>query len=107
MTEEEDVKRKAVESFLSGRKNPGSEETWVQPRTSPTKDELRKMEGLAAPVSTKDLKIRGRKKGTKTPRQTIRIDEALWISFQKACRRKESKSASEVVREFIQRYTAK
>ncbi len=100
------LRRKALENFLSGRKNPGSEQNnWAIPREKLTEEDKKVFESLAAPITSKDLKIRGRKKGIKTPRQTFRIDEALWRQFQKACRRKANKSASQVLREFIYRYT--
>jgi len=104
LTEGKEAKRKAVEIFISGKKNPGKEEPWEEPRKPLSKEERDKMESLVAPTSTKGLKVRGRKIGKVTPRQTFRCDESLWRSFQKATRKKESKSASEILRRFIYSY---
>lgn len=106
MSEEEKRKeaaRKALDIYLSGKQTSGRGTEIDQKELS--KEEKDILLELTAPVSTKDLKVRGRQKGVKTPRQTFRIDESLWRSFQKKCRSKESKSASQVLREFISRYT--
>jgi len=104
MTDKDKIRKKALETFLSGRKNPGAKNTWEQPRDVVSEEEKEEMEALQAPISTKDLKIRGRKKGKVTPRQTIRIDEALWRQFLKKARSKEGKSGSEIIRRFIYKY---
>lgn len=96
------ARRKAIEAFLSGKQVSGR--GTEQEKRKLTKEEIEEMESLVSPVSTKELRIRGRKKGKVTPRQTFRIDEALWRQFVKATRKKESKSASEVLRRFIYRY---
>ena len=99
---EEKIRRKALEVYLSGkqRSGRGTEEG----RKVLSKEDKEMFDSLTTPTSTKDLKIRGRKKGTKTPRQTFRCDEVLWRQFQKSCRSKESKSASEILRRFLYRY---
>lgn len=98
-----EARRKALEIFLSGKQRSGR---GTEEETKELSEEDKKMlEGLTAPTSTKDLKVRGRKKGIITPRQTFRVDEVLWRQFKAACRRKAGKSASEVLREFIYRYT--
>jgi len=99
LDKDKEAKRKALETYLSGKQVSGRGTEVDQKELSEEELELLKL-----PVSTKDLKIRGRKKGTRTPRQTIRIDESLWKAFQVAARRKESKSASEVIRRFIRNY---
>jgi len=104
MTDEKEIeaRRKALEVFLSGKQTSGRGTEQEQKELSEAdKKEMETMDGQ----TTKDLKIRGRRRGTTTPRQTFRIDEALWKQFQAAARRKESKSGSEVLREFIYRYT--
>jgi len=106
MQEKKKARRKALETYLSGQKNPGSEgETWEEPRKGLRKKDREGIEALEVPTSTKGLKVRRRKKGVRTPRQTFRCDESLWRQFQKVCRRKESKSASEILRRFIYNYT--
>lgn len=98
----EQLRRKAVEIFLSGRQISGRGTEEGQKQLS--EKEMGELESLVTPVSTKELRIRGRKKGKVTPRQTFRIDEALWKQFIKATRKKEGRSASEVLREFIYKY---
>lgn len=100
--EKKETHRKAVETFLSGKQISGKDTEKGMKTLS--KEEIIKMEVLALPISTKDLKIRGRKKGIKTPRQTFRCDESLWRRFQASTRKRESKSASEVLRRLIQNY---
>jgi len=98
MNEENEMKRKALEVFLSGRQISGRGTEEGQIKLSKEDKEL-----LQSP-SVKDIKVRGKKRGKITPRQTFRIDESLWRRFQKKTRSKESKSASQVLREFIERY---
>jgi len=104
MDEKKKTRRKALETFLSGKQTSGK--GTEKGRDTPAKEEVKKMkeEALAAPTAPKGLKIRGRKKGVRTPRQTFRIDETIWKRFQAATRKKESLSASEVLRRFIHRY---
>lgn len=100
MDKDQETRDKALKRYLSGKQISGRGTEIDQSELS--EEEIESLKGL--PTSTKDMKIRGRKKGTVTPRQTIRIDESLWKAFQAACRRKEGKSASEIVRRFIQGY---
>jgi len=98
MKDQKEATLKALESYLSGKQESGRGTEVGQKELSKEDIEMLKA------ASTKDIKIKGRKKGKITPRQTVRIDEAMWKNFQAATRRKESKSASEVLREFIMRY---
>lgn len=102
MNKEKRIRRKALETFLSGRQISGAGTEENQKALS--EKEKKEIESLIIPIGTKDLRIRGRKKGIKTPRQTFRCDESLWKQFIAACRKKESKSASEILRRFISRY---
>lgn len=105
MGEKEEARRKALDVFLSGRQTSGR--GTEEGKKTLTKEEQDKLEALKAPTSTKDLKVRGRKKGIKTPRQTFRCDEALWRRFKARCRSSEGLSASEVLRRFIQSYVGR
>jgi len=101
---EKELKRKALEVYLSGRKNPGREDLgWEQPRKKLSEEDQKAIENLQVPTTTKDLKIRGRKKGIITPRQTVRIDESLWKQFIRKARA-DGRNASEVLRDFIYKY---
>lgn len=104
MNKEKKIKNKVLEVFLSGKKNPSKDRPWEESRKDLTFEEVQEIESLRVPTSTKDLKIRGRKKGIKTPRQTFRVDESLWRQFKSATRKKEGKSASEILRRFIYNY---
>ena len=44
------------------------------------------------------------KSGRGTARQTVRIDEALWVEFEDARARAGAKDRSEVLREFVKWY---
>jgi len=98
LKEQEEIRRKALEVFLSGRQVSGRGTEVGQKQL--TEEEI---EALEVPITTKDLRIRGRKKGKRTPRQTFRLDEVLWRQFVKKAR-KRGKTASQVLREFIFRY---
>jgi len=102
LEKKKEIYRKALEIFLSGRKNPATEKIWEKAMSQLTDEEFTELESLVADITTEGLRERGRKRGIKTPRQTFRCDEADWKEFIRKAKARGS-TASEEIRKFIKR----